>query len=663
MKLPCKLRAVLGILLAAATARAATTPTPSLPPLALPPAAQAAFDEQLANTWAKLLPTIDAALVTEIQKQVGQSYSGLTINSLSIMSQDFTPPPVVAITQIVTPAGHPGEEVQALLPGPGTSWSIALGANVTYDLSVKILFFTVKKTITENVTLAISNLQATDEVELDTNDPTLPVCIQTGNVQLNYDLSVLTSTSVLNSILSLLRPVIDAVLAHYVDQALQNLDGLIAPLSGLPSATPWGAGGPALAPFSQQPDLQQAALAVDTEIQAYHVPFGTILSCTFSDTTYGQGTVTGYGGDADSAIWTGHYLAGEAFRFAVTKDAAAQANAAAAIAGIEDLLDAERPGGGHLSRCILPMSYPGAAAQLADPTWYTTTLHGLPYVAQDSISRDQYLGVMYGLGCAYDFLDDPGSRKLAGSLIIRVVEYLEGNGWVAMEHDNVTWSAPFIQSPDKMVAFAALAAHVDGRFRWVFDNVAPLAYIEWLGIWTGLIDPLDGYYGWNLGQGARYHQMRLVTNPDLYMAIERAHDMERRGIGHHENAYFQCTDAAVEPSLAATLSPEIVDELRRWTARPRRDFDTQNSTNPAIAQALYSVPLSFQKNPSGTGALVPVSRMEAEYPIPVDERTCTDFLWQRDPFQLDGGGDPHNEEAGVDMVLPYWMGRYYNLVP
>src|SRR5947209_19461879 len=48
-------------------------------------------------------------------------------------------------------------------------------------------------------------------------------------------------------------------------------------------------------------------------------------------------------------------------------------------------------------------------------------------------------------------------------------------------------------------------------------------------------------------------------------------------------------------------------------------------------------------------------------PIPVSLRTPTDFLWQRSPFQLMGGGTGTIETAGIDYILPYWMARYYSV--
>ena len=49
-------------------------------------------------------------------------------------------------------------------------------------------------------------------------------------------------------------------------------------------------------------------------------------------------------------------------------------------------------------------------------------------------------------------------------------------------------------------------------------------------------------------------------------------------------------------------------------------------------------------------------------PIPVEDRPPSDFVWQLDPFQLDGGGSGVIETAGIDYLLPYWMARFYGVV-
>jgi hypothetical protein len=40
----------------------------------------------------------------------------------------------------------------------------------------------------------------------------------------------------------------------------------------------------------------------------------------------------------------------------------------------------------------------------------------------------------------------------------------------------------------------------------------------------------------------------------------------------------------------------------------------------------------------------------------------TDFLWQRSPFLLFGGGEGLIEGPGIDYILPYWMARYYGVL-
>ena len=73
---------------------------------------------------------------------------------------------------------------------------------------------------------------------------------------------------------------------------------------------------------------------------------------------------------------------------------------------------------------------------------------------------------------------------------------------------------------------------------------------------------------------------------------------------------------------------------------------------------------AFTGFPVGIGAdagdgVVAVCGSQACQPVPVPIRPPTDFLWQRNPFQLAGGALPTVESAGIDYILPYWMARYY----
>jgi hypothetical protein len=83
------------------------------------------------------------------------------------------------------------------------------------------------------------------------------------------------------------------------------------------------------------PEIEAAA--------AKHMPHGAALSFDYRTREPGPGGLgrTGdaytYGGDEDSAIWTGHYLAAESLRYAATRDADALTRVKAAVEGLRRL--------------------------------------------------------------------------------------------------------------------------------------------------------------------------------------------------------------------------------------------------------------------------------------------------------------------------------------
>jgi hypothetical protein len=94
------------------------------------------------------------------------------------------------------------------------------------------------------------------------------------------------------------------------------------------------------------------AILISQNIRAHHMPFGTIMDPIFATPDSEQ--LVGYTHCGDSAIWTGHYLAAEAFRYNVTQSPEALDNVRVALAGIESLLDVT--GTNLLSRCLIPMT-------------------------------------------------------------------------------------------------------------------------------------------------------------------------------------------------------------------------------------------------------------------------------------------------------------------
>src|SRR3989441_4748303 len=93
------------------------------------------------------------------------------------------------------------------------------------------------------------------------------------------------------------------------------------------------------------------ALTISLNIQQLHMPYGTVLDPVFASSdpaSPGYSEVRGYTRAGDSAIWTGHYLAAEAFRYQVTRSPDALANAWKALG--------EFTGIRHRARTSLPVT-------------------------------------------------------------------------------------------------------------------------------------------------------------------------------------------------------------------------------------------------------------------------------------------------------------------
>ena len=153
-------------------------------------------------------------------------------------------------------------------------------------------------------------------------------------------------------------------------------------------------------------------------------------------------------------------------------------------------------------------------------------------------------------------------------------------------------------------------------------------------------DTHGSYFKFNLDYDIFYHLIGLESSSLLNFFYTSAYGTLRTATGTHENAHFNAIDRSIRgPNVGRDYDTRVF--LDQWLLRSRRDFSVDlRGTFPACGSA-------------GT---------EACNPIPVAARVPTDFLWQRDPFQLTGGGTGLIEGAGIDYILPYWMARYYGVI-
>jgi hypothetical protein len=370
----------------------------------------------------------------------------------------------------------------------------------------------------------------------------------------------------------------------------------------------------------QQPPSEAAALAISANIRAKHMPFGTILDPMYAAPASDE--IIGYTHCGDSALWTGAYLAAEAFRYGVTRSPDALTRVKAALSGLKVLSDLT--GDNRLARCMFLSDSPYALGMESEEA-HNTIHQNSPWIWIGNTSRDQIVGAFFGLGVAYDVVDDAWVKSTVSDLTTRLIGFISRHRW----SPNDDYLSTFELRPESLQMLLQVARHVNpsnsvhGPF-----FVAPVDAAVFVDVQGN-----DSYYKFNLDYMSLYHLVRLQDNDDN----RRAYAIVRSYTALHQNAFFDIVDRALG-AVNFTRDAELCALLGQWLQRPRR--------------AAY-VDLTSVLPMCGAGACSVV---------PIVLRPPSDYLWQRNPFQVSGGSYEIVENAGIDYILPYWMGRYYGVI-
>ena len=384
--------------------------------------------------------------------------------------------------------------------------------------------------------------------------------------------------------------------------------------------------------------LEHTAREVRLRLEQIHRPHGGILDPIFQSPESEE--IRTYSRAGDSAIWTGHYLAAEVYRFVATRAPDAYENVLNLIYHMGRLLHAT---GSHLvARAVLPADSPYRAdieQEEAHHRIWESTLEGKPVIWIGNTSRDQYLGFFFGLSVAFEWIYDEAVRADIRDLVTRAIDFLRHHDWAVRMPDGET-STVFWHRVDQRLAILQVGRQVnDERFSGPYRRerligsstiMAPIA--------AEVIDPHSSYFKFNLVAIAMFSLIRSELSDTHRGRYLDAYRLFRRTVDDHDNAHFDMIDRVLEgPNPLRDLRAALL--LAEWTLRPRRD---------------YSI--------DWRGQVAECGENRACQALPVIDRVRTDFVWQRSPFQMYGGGDGFIETAGIDYLLPYWMARAYGVI-
>ena len=414
------------------------------------------------------------------------------------------------------------------------------------------------------------------------------------------------------------------------------------------------------------PELLAKAQTYDQEVRTRHVPgWGGLVQNVYE--TPDLENVLYYRGQGDSTMWTGTYGATQAFRYAVTGEVEAKANAIAAVTTLLNHLRVTQTTG-YVGRYI---------GSVADPAFWLDVLMLDEFRYADGVylgnfylsnsSSDQYVGFFHALSIIYDLVDDPPTRLVIREMVREVIDKLRESLWLILDENGLpTTAAPQIDGSEKLV-FALIAAHIlDTPEYWalydrVFEAEAPSLPFNSTGFWNRYTE----YFAMNLKHQNYFNLFRLEPDPErLRFYFDTYIDKVWRWVEGTHQVYFDyvyltgCERLGLcEGSL--TIMEEGVESLRLFQQWP----NTQIFITPPPAEidpvSEWLVDLQDQL-PAWIGDLLDLE-LQAKEGYDVDNRCRQEYIWQRSPHQLSCGpvpiSWPEHLLPGADYLMAYWLGR------
>ena len=630
-----------------------------------------AFNVGLQRTWDALRPGALSQLDQVIAQQLNrQLFSNPTL-SVEVLNANVSQRSDLVAAPGATHLSDTRLAFRAPLRG---TWQLILDAQLRVTLNLG----GVSPAIDIPVEIALDDLSLEVEAELDQADPTRPVVKRVGQPVLDFVLRIDSQNAIAQQLLGVLSAPANWIAQQALVVVLQLLAPNLQGLQGLPGAVP-ADGAPPLVDSGTAVPFEEVTENVELKLRQVNQPHGMLLFAIMdtpaSDSWLDayrnggaglQGSVVDYEDGGDAAIWTGQYLGAQALRYAATGSALAHDSIGHTLKGIGALLDVNG-GTGLLARNAAPETSLAGQRILGRGAFRSAQLHGETWVGwqgDNGISRDQYSGVVFGLSLAYEHV--PSARAECQYRLEQILDYLIAKDWV-VDEDRPAYGTPGSRGPTfwaggyQQLAFL-LAAHRanPAKYAQQVAQAGPQAETAWLRMWINTFG-LDHYYKFNLAHIGMDTYFRLETDASRWQSMRRAYTIMERVVGHHRNAHFDLIQTRIDPSTQTPLYGSIREAMREFV----RDTN-HRKVAPAVVDlsgiTWVSVPQVGYANTGGFSFTLQTTQAQfPSEPLPMKLRAPQKhFVWQRTPFSpaTPNQGDPRVEKMGLDLVLPYWMGRY-----
>ncbi len=261
-------------------------------------------------------------------------------------------------------------------------------------------------------------------------------------------------------------------------------------------------------------EMEERALAYEDWFNEFHVsPYGGSGYVYFAEPDSYE--ITGYS-FGDSTIWTGAYLAAEAFRYAVTGSSTAKANAIRTVHALDTHLKITQVPG-FIARFAGPDSLPWNAHYTGHDRFVRGTGEWEGSFWINNTSRDQYTGWFFGMALAYDLIDDEPTREMIRRDVQEVIDDIQRDRYSIIGENGLPTDAGPKVIAIMRLCWHLVAAHVlDNetyrvryRDQWDQDrNEIEISSFSWM-------NKYDQYYGLNLSHMTYFN----LLSPDHKMLL------------------------------------------------------------------------------------------------------------------------------------------------
>ncbi|MDP8254873.1 MAG: hypothetical protein P9M14_03920 [Candidatus Alcyoniella australis] len=432
------------------------------------------------------------------------------------------------------------------------------------------------------------------------------------------------------------------------------------------------------ADYNQTPaagPLRVKAEQYDLWHEEHHQPYhGGTVGALFSDDA--RTTLSRYFDWNDSCEWTGLYLGSQSMRFHVTGEPQAKANALRTVQMLSGNLHVtDTPG--FIARYWAeqdPLIYPSdswcdsqerchriESGEFAGNWWWGET------------SRDMYNGWFFGMSLAYDLVDDEQMRETIREDVTHVLTVLMDQDWMILNQiGEPTDSAPNVMANFRL-AWLTIGYHITGDRRikaelqyWLRDDRRTTLRLSSLSF----MNRYTQYFGNCLSHEYWYNLLRLgkvYFSPEDYAFLldlfeSQAHTYTRLSHNPWFNGVFMSQGFYRPEDGDDPYLEQLLEDLTDFPEAPNHSYHLAARDPSTYVLDPMSVFLHdlMQAVPMLADIMgnVDVQALEA---FPVGRQCATDFLFQRNPFQIEecGVDNPKAVNPGVDYLLPYWLASYH----